>query len=345
MRMKFLGVIALVFIAAATEAQLSKAAQEWRKGPEKFLLTDAEEKAWKSVKTDEDAANFIDLFWARRDPTAGTPRNEFREEFLTRVRYADASFNERRRRGALSERGQVYILLGPPEEGSLDAMQLQGPAGMSAASARSSDHVVWTWPRELAAKLGVIKLTAIFNQVVGSDAYARDTKYGEFSNVSEKAINSNITAPNMTAVPDWAYRFSKESLSGTQPGPTKGDAKPAGRIGRLVLIDDISKLNLMAATDPIAALTPVKEFPAGGELVFVLEYCDAPGAIKIDSRIANMMAVAELEPMAMKAVAGCGAVPSMLNLGALKPGSYELAITTIEQNGARLTTKAPFTIK
>src|SRR5687767_7791649 len=122
MRVKMLAVATILLIAAVAEAGLSKAAQEWRRGPEKFLLTNEEEKAWKSVTTDEAAASFIDLFWARRDPTPGTPRNEFREEFLTRVRFSDGSFAEKKRRGALSDRGQVYIVLGPPQKGTRESM-------------------------------------------------------------------------------------------------------------------------------------------------------------------------------------------------------------------------------
>src|SRR6185436_12734200 len=107
MRVKLLVVTAVLLIAGIAEAGLSKAAQEWRRGPEKFIISDEEGKAWKSLNSDAEVADFIDLFWARRDPTAGTPRNEFREEFTTRVRYADAAFEEKRMRGAITDRGQL----------------------------------------------------------------------------------------------------------------------------------------------------------------------------------------------------------------------------------------------
>ncbi|HEX2834310.1 MAG TPA: GWxTD domain-containing protein [Thermoanaerobaculia bacterium] len=345
MRSKLLVFVCVLTIGTIAEGQLSKAAQEWRKGPERFLLSNEEEKAWKSVKTDADAAAFIDLFWARRDPTEGTPRNEFREEFLTRVRYADRAFPEKRRRGAVTERGQVYILLGPPEAGTRDSMAIAGPTGMSAASARPSDNLVWTWSHAVAASLGVPKLTATFNQIVGSDVYARDTKKGEFSNVSEIAIRKNILHPDWKVAPEWALQVSKEALSGTPVATPKGDGKATGRIGRVVLLRDLGTLNLEAATDPLASLQPSTEFSAGGDLAFVLEYCGAEGPLKIESRINNMAAAAELEPMPITAVEGCGAIPTMLSLGSLPAGAYELSITTIEPNGARQTAKQPFTIK
>ena len=79
MRVKLFVVTAVLMIAGIAEAGLSKAAQQWRRGPEKFIMSDDEERAWKALPSDEAAAAFIDLFWARRDPTAGTPRNEFRK--------------------------------------------------------------------------------------------------------------------------------------------------------------------------------------------------------------------------------------------------------------------------
>lgn len=345
MRVKLLVVAAVLMIAGGAEAGLSKAAQEWRKGPEKFLMTDEEEKAWKGLTTDAAAAAFIDLFWARRDPTMGTPRNEFREEFLTRVRYADASFAEKRRRGALSDRGQVYILLGPPEKGARQTMALSGMAAQSSAT-RSAEALTWTWPRELAVSLGVPKIFVNFNQIVGTDTYGRDTKYGQFSNVSATAIRLLVLHPDMTALPDWAQRVSTEVFGGTAPAPlAQANAKATGRIGRLVLLSDLGVLNLDAATDPLAALQPVTTFAPEADLAYVLEYCGSTGVLKVETKINDDASGSESEPAAMKAVAGCGAVPGMLSLSGLNRGSYELQITTIEANGGRLTTKQRFEIK
>jgi GWxTD domain-containing protein len=347
MRVKLFVVTAVLMIAGIAEAGLSKAAQQWRRGPEKFIMSDEEERAWKALPSDTEAAAFIDLFWARRDPTSGTPRNEFREEFMARVRYAEGTFTEKRTRGSLTERGQVYILLGPPESGKREAMTMAGPSGMSSASARTADNVVWTWPREVAVSLGVPKLSAIFNQVVNSDMYTRDTKFGQFSNVSATAIRKNIVHPEMTAAPEWALRVSDEVLSGAPAAARAplGDAKAVGRAGRLVLLGDFNTLNLDTDTDPLALLQPKTEFATEGDLAYVLEYCGSPGPLKVETKISNLAAASELEPAPMKALAGCGAIPGMLSLSGLKRGAYELEITTIEPNGARLTTKQGFQIK
>ena len=345
MRLKTFAVTAVLLIAGVAEAGLSKAAQQWRRGPEKFIMSDEEERAWKALPSDEAVVAFIDLFWARRDPSAGTPRNEFREEFLSRVRFAEGSFTEKRTRGSLTERGQVYILLGQPESGTSEAMSMQQHAGMSGASARSAENIVWTWSREKAVSLGVPKLSATFNQVVGTDMFTRDTKFGQFSNVSQVAIRQNIIHPEMTVAPDWALHIGKEVLSGTAAPATKGPAKAAGRIGRLVLLSDLGTLNLDADTDPLASLQPANEFDGDGDLAFVLEYCGNTGPMKVESKFGNTTAASELEPAPMKAVPGCGALPGMISLSGLKHGSHELEITTIEPNGARLTTKQRFQVK
>lgn len=344
MRVKLIVVTAVLMIAGIAEAGLSKTAREWRRGPEKFIMSDEEERAWKALPSDAEAAKFIDLFWARRDPTAGTPRNEFREEFLQRVRFAEGSFKEKRTRGSLTERGQVYILLGPPEAGTSEAMTMKGHEGMSGASARHAENVVWTWPREVAVALGVPKLFATFNQVVGTDMFTRDTKFGQFSNVSAVAIQKNIVNPDLTAVPDWALRVSDEVFSGA-PAPPPGKAEALGRIGRLVLMSDFNSLDLEADSDPLTLLQPMTEFAPESDLAYVLEYCENLGQLKVETKINDMAATSELMPAPMKAVAGCGAVPGVLSLSGFNRGSYELEITTIEPNGGRLTTKQSFRIK
>lgn len=345
MRVKLFVVTAVLMIAGIAEAGLSKTAREWRRGPEKFIMSDEEERAWKALPSDADAAAFIDLFWARRDPTPGTPRNEFREEFLARVRYAEEAFKEKRARGSLTDRGQVYILLGPPEGGTRQDMTMMQHEGMSGASARHADSVVWTWPREIAVSLDVPRLSATFNQVVGTDMFTRNTKSGQFSNVSATAIRKNIVHPEMTAVPDWALRVSEEVFSAAPAPAPQGNAEAMGRIGRLVLMGDFNTLNLDADTDPLALLQPMTEFATEGELAYVLEYCEGQGTLKIETKVNDMTATSELLPAPMKALAGCAAIPGVLSLSGFTRGSYELEITTIESNGGRLTTKKGFRIK
>jgi GWxTD domain-containing protein len=344
MRASVLAVAAMLLTAAVAEAGLSKAAEEWRNGPDKFLFTEDDKKAWKAVRTDEEAAAFIDLFWARRDPTPGTSENEFREEFLDRVRYSDGAFDEKKRRGALSDRGQVYIVLGPPDEGTRAGMSISGPAGFSSsAGARSSESVEWTWTREEAKALGVPKLYATFNQAIGTETYVRDNKNAVFANVEERAVRGYVVDPELTEVPIWAERVSVEVLAATPYGEKKSAA--GGSVGRLLLLRDLDSLYLDASKDPLASQTPAGEFAKGSSLAFVVEYCGAPGRVKLEAKIGKMIAASEVEPIAMKAVPGCGAVPSMLSLAPLPAGPHELQITITDANGVKKTVKQAFTVK
>ena len=56
---------------------------------------------------------FIESFWRRRDPSPGTPENEFRDQYAARFAYANAQFRAGRP-GWKTDRGRIYILLGPP---------------------------------------------------------------------------------------------------------------------------------------------------------------------------------------------------------------------------------------
>jgi GWxTD domain-containing protein len=107
----------LLVLAAALPAGAAPAKhKDWDHSPEfVFLANDAEKKEWAAVQTDEDADKFIAIFWARRDPDPRTPVNEYKVVFDQRVAQADQSFGLGKKRGALTERGKLLILVGPPK--------------------------------------------------------------------------------------------------------------------------------------------------------------------------------------------------------------------------------------
>src|SRR5437870_350764 len=123
--------LAAMLISTSAIAQVSYRFADWAHGPVKFLMTKEEMKQWKAIHSDQEAQAFIDLFWARRDPTPDTPRNEFREGFEARVKIADDQFSNGRDRGAMTDRGRVFLLLGPPYRlsgsGSQQAQGMNAP--------------------------------------------------------------------------------------------------------------------------------------------------------------------------------------------------------------------------
>ena len=44
-----------------------------------LIWTEEEEDAWDDLRSDEQKQAFIEDFWTQRDPTPGTPDNEFRD--------------------------------------------------------------------------------------------------------------------------------------------------------------------------------------------------------------------------------------------------------------------------
>lgn len=57
----------------------------------------------------------FDEFWKSQDPTPGTDENELMDEYYRRVDFANANFAAFQD-GWSTDRGMVYIILGPPEE-------------------------------------------------------------------------------------------------------------------------------------------------------------------------------------------------------------------------------------
>ena len=87
---------------------------EWDKSPAGYLLTKDEQKEWKKISTEAEARAFIDLFWARRNPNPTNAFNPFKADFENKVRYADEQYTWEKRRGALTDRGRVLIIMGAP---------------------------------------------------------------------------------------------------------------------------------------------------------------------------------------------------------------------------------------
>jgi GWxTD domain-containing protein len=60
--------------------------------------------------------DFINDFWKRRDPIPATEVNEYKLEYYKRINEANRLFRESGKLGWLTDRGRVYVLLGPPTE-------------------------------------------------------------------------------------------------------------------------------------------------------------------------------------------------------------------------------------
>lgn len=136
-----IGLLSISALALPVRADLVKH-KDWDKSPEfVYLTTDDEKKAWKAVKADEDADRFIALFWAKRNPDLKNPNNEFKQIFEARVAKADEVFALGKKRGALTERGKLFILIGPPKT---MAQKAQSSADVQAGSTAQQGSFIGT---------------------------------------------------------------------------------------------------------------------------------------------------------------------------------------------------------
>lgn len=139
---------------------------DWAQGPVKYLLTPEEIRAYSRLGGDSDRAEFVARFWLARDPKPETPENEFRLEFERRVAFADEHLSEGSTRGSLTDRGMVFVMLGPPSGvirrpltaaedtpsmltmNSANNPSPRGPIGLSPSDQPSNWKEIWRYRHE-----------------------------------------------------------------------------------------------------------------------------------------------------------------------------------------------------
>jgi GWxTD domain-containing protein len=91
--------------------------RKWLNEDVAYIITDAERATFKGLATDAEREQFIENFWVARDPTPGTPQNEFKMEHYRRIAYANERFaTQSGLPGWKTDRGRIYITFGPPDE-------------------------------------------------------------------------------------------------------------------------------------------------------------------------------------------------------------------------------------
>ncbi|MDH5742715.1 MAG: GWxTD domain-containing protein [Candidatus Aminicenantes bacterium] len=103
------------FLYAEKNPNLPQRYKKWLEEEVVYIITSKEEKVFKQLETDKQRDLFMEEFWRQRDPTPGTPQNEFRDEHYRRIEYANRFFSRGTPKpGWKTERGRVYIILGEP---------------------------------------------------------------------------------------------------------------------------------------------------------------------------------------------------------------------------------------
>ena len=295
--------------------------KDWNKSPEfSGLAVESEQKEWKKIASDEEAERFIQLFWAKRDPDLKTPVNEFKVVFDKRVKEADQLFAMPRIRGALTERGKLYILLGQPKTLSrLAGVKLQpnpSPGQIlppnDPGTSIGESIVTFTYEAEQLPDWASVKSFTAQFVVEASRDYVAGRNGGNVNSLEVKARNAALRNPRLKEPPH--FRTAAEALK----GPVLTAPIREALVGVLAKED----------TGPLSLLPIVGKDrePRLQVQLFVPSSAGTPGA---DSKLAILVrddagadAVRFEETTALEATAG-GSVAS--RAFAVPPGSYGVA--------------------
>jgi GWxTD domain-containing protein len=98
----------------AVKKELKGEYAKWVNEDVRWIITDQELQAFKSLSNDEERDQFIENFWLRRNPNPDSPENEYREEHYARIAYANEHFAAGKP-GWKTDRGHIYISFGKPD--------------------------------------------------------------------------------------------------------------------------------------------------------------------------------------------------------------------------------------
>lgn len=122
---------------------LSKWSKQWLEEVVLYIITPEEKEVFKNLPNEVERGKFIENFWRIRDPNPATAENEFKAEYYKRIAMANKFLTSSATPGWRTDRGRIYILLGPPNEIHQDF----SPSGSFAASSNVTNTAreVWTY--------------------------------------------------------------------------------------------------------------------------------------------------------------------------------------------------------
>lgn len=96
-------------------AKLPATYRTWLEDEVPYIIAPVEREVFLKLGSDRERDLFIEAFWKQRDPTPGTPENEFKTEHARRLAHADRYLGrDAPRPGRRTDRGRIYIILGEP---------------------------------------------------------------------------------------------------------------------------------------------------------------------------------------------------------------------------------------
>lgn len=123
-RKTILAVFILFFFTVSLMAAEKKSVKDlperhkkWLEEEVVYIILPVEKDVFLQLETDREREMFIEAFWKHRDPTQGTPLNEFKDEHYRRIQYANYNYGRATPKpGWKTDRGRTYIVLGEPRD-------------------------------------------------------------------------------------------------------------------------------------------------------------------------------------------------------------------------------------
>ena len=111
----FIFIFALVFLVSLNlPAKKKDKYEEWM-DEVNSIIADAEKAEFKKLKKEKEKEFFIKLFWAKRDPTPQTEKNELKEEYYKRLSHVKKAYIYGYKKGAETDTGKAYLYFGKPK--------------------------------------------------------------------------------------------------------------------------------------------------------------------------------------------------------------------------------------
>lgn len=107
-------IMGVVSCGPSTKVEIDPESQEFY-DTARLVMTKEEKDIFNHLPDRASRKEFIEDFWKKRDTDPDTEDNEFKEEFFSRIEYANARFKEGIP-GWKTDRGRIYIYFGPPDK-------------------------------------------------------------------------------------------------------------------------------------------------------------------------------------------------------------------------------------
>ncbi|HEY7161962.1 MAG TPA: GWxTD domain-containing protein, partial [Acidobacteriota bacterium] len=311
---KLLMCLLLLTISVAFADQYDK----WVDETVKVLITKEERDAFKKLKTNEEKDKFEADFWAKRDPSPGTPENEFKTEFENRMKTVSERITGGQRKPLDSDMGKAVLLLGNPS----DQQKEEG----------EPPKQTWSW-KGLPKEMGVGEPSIKF---VG------DEEQGGFKFEDPKAANATLDKA----------RAYLANLSQVAHGQTPPPVTKTTTVGQPTIVP-VSTPGVKSALDAAASGSATKDFSAevltdsfmtseGQTFATVALKSDAPKTAKVGVRIvdASGNTTTETELPFVSAKEKQGFFEAALPVAA---GEYSMVVG-ISDNGKSAGAKVPLSV-